>query len=150
MHNPFSSPQKWIYKYIPKHEFADKTHLIPEFLFGCIIEFVETEECFERVDYTWCASHKTFERDLRKCYQFAINTRHVLQKAIDDELTKACEKSPLVWKDVEGRDGCVELEMAPCTYDELYGEYTFFKRELYKEEQKYMKWIVKNIDHLWT
>ena len=156
MKNPFRSPQKWIYKYIPKREYADKTYLIPEFLFGCVIEFVESEECFELIDYSTCPKHKRFERDLKLCYNFVKCIRPALQKTIDQELEVATNK--LVWKKVEGDDSLMGLKMPDKTYEELYGSYiyelygsySFYEKELDKQEQKYMKWIVKNVDHLWT
>ncbi len=150
MKNPFRSPQKWIYKYIPKREYADKTYLIPEFLFGCVIEIVESEKCFEHIDYSTCPKHKRFERDLKLCYNFVKCIRPELQKAIDSELDAAEKQAPLVLKKVEGDDSLMELEMSDKTYEELYGSYSFYKKELDKQEQKYMKWIVKNVDHLWT
>ena len=146
MKNPFSSPQKWIYKYIPKHEFADKTHLIPEFLFGCVIEFVESEKCFERIDYSVWPSHEKFARELKPCYDFVKNVRPSLQQSIDEELTEAYEKNPIIFP----ADPFLVFERSKYSYEELYGRYRYLEENLKKQEQKYMKWIVKNIDHLWT
>ena len=150
MKNPFKSPQKWIYKYIPKREYADKTHLIPEFLFGCVIEFVESEECFECIDYSACPSHEKFARELRQCYDFVKNVRPSLQQSMDEELTEAYEKNPMVWKESEGDNSLLELKESKYSYKELYGRYNYLEESLKKQEQKYMKWIVKNVDHLWT
>ena len=150
MKNPFRSPQKWIYKYIPKREYADKTHLIPEFLFGCVIEFVESEKCFEHIDYSACPSHEKFSRELRQCYDFVKNVRPSLQQSIDEELTKAYEKNPITFNKIEGDDSLLEVERSKYSYEELYGRYRYLEENLKKQEQKYMKWIVKNIDHLWT
>jgi len=138
MKNPFKSPQKWIYKYIPKREYADKTHLIPEFLFGCVIEFVESEKCFEHTEYSYHSSDRKFARELRQCYDFVKNVRPSLQQSMDEELTEASKKNPLVWKE------------SKYSYEELYGRYNYIEENLKKQEQKYMKWIVKNVDHLWT
>ena len=150
MKNLFKSPQKWIYKYIPKREYADKTHLIPEFLFGCVIEFVESEECFERIDYSVWPAHEKFARDLKRCYDFVKNVRPSLQQSMDEELTEASEKNPMVWKESEGDNSLLELEESKYSYKELYGRYNYIEENLKKQEQKYMKWIVKNVDHLWT
>ena len=150
MKNPFRSPQKWIYKYIPKREYADKTYLIPEFLFGCVIEFVESEECFERIDYSVWPAHEKFARELRQCYDFVKNVRPSLQQSMDEELTEASEKNPMVWKESKGDDSLLELEESKYSYEELYGRYNYLEENLKKQEQKYMKWVVKNVNHLWT
>lgn len=151
MKNPFKSPQEWIYKYIPKREYADKTYLIPEFLFGCVIEFVESEKCFEHVDYTGSGlNHEKFARELRQCYDFVKNVRPSLQQSMDKELTEATEKNPITFNKIEGDDSLLEVERSKYSYEELYGRYRYLEENLKKQEQKYMKWIVKNIDHLWT
>lgn len=150
MKNPFRSPQKWIYKYIPKREYADKTHLIPEFLFGCVIEFVESEECFERTEYRYHSADRKFARELRQCYDFVKNVRPSLQQSMDEELTEAYEKNPMVWKESEEDNSLLELKESKYSYKELYGRYNYLEESLKKQEQKYMKWIVKNVDHLWT
>ena len=150
MKNPFRSPQKWIYKYIPKREYADKTHLIPEFLFGCVIEFVESEKCFERTEYRYHSADRKFARELRQCYDFVKNVRPSLQQSMDEELTEAYEKNPMVWKESEEDNSLLELKESKYSYKELYGRYNYLEESLKKQEQKYMKWIVKNVDHLWT
>jgi hypothetical protein len=150
MKNPFKSPQKWIYKYIPKREYADKTYLIPEFLFGCVIEFVESEKCFEHIDYSACPSHEKFARDLKRCYFFVKKVRPFMQQSMDYELDEATKKNPMVWKESKEDDSLLELEESKYSYEELYGRYNYTEENLKKQEQKYMKWIVKNIDHLWT
>tara|TARA_B110000483_G_scaffold56839_1_gene71088 strand:+ start:152 stop:604 length:453 start_codon:yes stop_codon:yes gene_type:complete len=150
MKNPFRSPQKWIYKYIPKREYSDKVELIPEFLFGCVIEFVESEKCFEYINYSDSTSHKKFARDLKRCYFFVKRVRPFMQQSMDYELDEATKKNPLVWKESEEDDSLLELEESKYSYEELYGRYNYAEENLKKQEQKYMKWIVKNVDHLWT
>jgi hypothetical protein len=150
MKNPFRSPQKWIYKYIPKREYSDKVELIPEFLFGCVIEFVESEKCFERIEYRYHSSDRKFARDLKRCYDFVKNVRPSLQQSMDEELTEASKKNPLAYKEIEGYDSLLELEESKYSHEELYGRYNYIEENLKNQEQKYMKWIVKNVDHLWT
>ena len=150
MKNPFRSPQKWIYKYIPKREYSDKVELIPEFLFGCVIEFVESEKCFEHTEYRYHSSDRKFARDLKRCYFFAKRVRPFMQQSMDYELDEATKKNPLVWKESEEDDSLLELEESKYSYEELYGRYNYAEENLKKQEQKYMKWIIKNVDHLWT
>ena len=150
MKNPFRSPQKWIYKYIPKREYSDKVELIPEFLFGCVIEFVESEKCFEHTEYRYHSSDRKFARDLKRCYFFAKRVRPFMQQSMDCELDEATKKNPLVWKESEEDDSLLELEESKYSYEELYGRYNYAEENLKKQEQKYMKWIIKNVDHLWT
>ena len=150
MKNPFKSPQKWIYKYIPKREYSDKVELIPEFLFGCVIEFVESEECFEHTEYRYHSSDRKFARDLKRCYFFAKKVRPFMQQSMDYELDEASKKNPLVWKESEEDNSLLELKESKYSYKELYGRYNYIEENLKNQEQKYMKWIVKNVDHLWT
>ena len=150
MKNPFRSPQKWIYKYIPKREYSDKVELIPEFLFGCVVEFVESEKCFECIDYSVWPAHEKFARDLKRCYDFVKNVRPSLQQSMDEELTEASKKNLLFWEEVEGEDNLIEFKVSGDTYEEVYGRYNYIEENLKNQEQKYMKWIVKNVDHLWT
>ena len=150
MKNPFKSPQKWIYKYIPKREYSDKVELIPEFLFGCVIEFVESEKCFERTEYRYHSADRKFARDLKRCYFFAKRVRPFMQQSMDYELDEASKKNPLVWKESEEDNSLLELKESKYSYKELYGRYNYLEESLKKQEQKYMKWIVKNVDHLWT
>ena len=150
MKNPLRSPQKWIYKYIPKREYSDKVELIPEFLFGCVIEFVESEKCFEHTEYRYHSADRKFARDLKRCYFFVKRVRPFMQQSMDYELDEATKKNPLVWKESEEDDSLLELEESKYSYEELYGRYNYAEENLKKQEQKYMKWIVKNVDHLWT
>ena len=150
MKNLFKSPQKWIYKYIPKREYADKTYLIPEFLFGCVVEFVESEKCFEHTEYRYHSSDRKFARDLKRCYFFAKKVRPFMQQSIDYELDEASKKNPMVWKESEDDDSIECTLESKYSYEELYGRYNYTEENLKKQEQKYMKWIVKNVDHLWT
>ena len=107
MKNPFRSPQKWIYKYIPKREYSDKVELIPDFLFGCVIEFVESEKCFEHTEYRYHSAGRKFARDLKRCYFFAKKVRPFMQQSMDYELDEASKKNPLVWKESE-EDNSIE------------------------------------------
>ena len=150
MKNPFRSPQKWIYKYIPKREYSDKVELIPEFLFGCVIEFVESEKCFEHTEYRYHSSDRKFARDLKRCYFFAKKVRPFMQQSIDYELDEASKKNPMVWKESEEDDSIECTLESKYLYEELYGRYNYIEENLKNQEQKYMKWIVKNVDQLWT
>ena len=150
MKNPFRSPQKWIYKYIPKREYSDKVELIPEFLFGCVIEFVESEKCFEYINYSDSTSHKKFARDLKRCYFFVKRVRPFMQQSMDYELDEASKKNPMVWKESEEDDSIECTLESKYSYEELYSRHNYIEENLKNQEQKYMKWIVKNVDHLWT
>lgn len=150
MKNPFRSPQKWIYKYIPKREYSDKVELIPEFLFGCVIEFVESEECFEHTEYRYHSSDRKFARDLKRCYFFAKKIRPFMQQSMNYELDEASKKNPMVWKESEEDDSIECTLESKYSYEELYGRCNYLEETLKRQEQQYMKWIVKNVDHLWT
>ena len=73
-----------------------------------------------------------------------------MQQSMDYELTEASKKNPITFNKIEGDDSLLEVERSKYSYKELYGRYNYLEERLKQQEQKYMKWIVKNIDHLWT
>ena len=126
----FKPRQRWIKKYIKYNPWCDKTALIPDFLYGCVVHFVEDEECFERVLYSSDAEHIEFAAGLTDCYKYIKFERPLLEKAIDDALD-----------DASGRTG---------PYDAVYGEYNRLELKLDTLDKLYMSWIVKFYGFMWV
>lgn len=59
--------QKWLVKQIPK-SWSDKTALIPDLVFACLIDFVESENGLEH--RSWEGSEE-IEKELRDAYRWA-------------------------------------------------------------------------------
>jgi hypothetical protein len=151
----FKSPQRWVRTYIPKYEWHDKDYLIEEFLFGCVIHFVEGEECFERVAYDDCDDHKKFAKELTDCYDFVKVRRPKLQKQIDDALTAATNKAgPLEWEDepckIDDQLSLKKLKPSKFSYEECYSHHDKLEEKLNKQEEFYMSWIIRNRKQMWT
>ena len=126
---------RWATDVIP-NRWSDKTYLIPEFLYAAIIDFVDGEQVFERVVLT-----KKQEREIRECYEWAKYGRHEMEI----EISEAYPPAP---KDI--------LEMFKPdynkgkSYDELYGKVNALEAKLAKMDTKYLTWIVRNRELLWT
>jgi hypothetical protein len=78
--NFFFPRQRWIKKYITYNDYCDKPELIQEFLFGCLIEFVDKEEYFEVVDH-----RVDFHAELTGWYIY-IKYRRSRQTECDNEI----------------------------------------------------------------
>ena len=122
--------QKWIKKHIEYNCWCDKVELIPKFLFGCVVHFVEEEKCFDTVD--WKASskdHTEFENELCECYEYIKVKRPSLEKQMD-----------------YAYDNLPEAQ----TYHERYADVIRIEKEIDDADKKYMAWIVENKDFMWT
>jgi len=122
--------QRWIKKHIEYKQWCDKVELIPKFLFGCVVHFVEEEKCFERID--WEASspqHAKVADKLQECYEYITTARPALEQQLDD----AYDNLP------EGG-----------SYEEIYADVISTEKAIVDGDKKYMMWIVKNKDYLWV
>ena len=122
--------QRWIKKHIKYKQWCDKVELIPDFLFGCIVHFVEEEKCFERID--WKASgpqHAKAADELQECYEYITVARPALEQQLDD----AYDNLPEVG-----------------SYEEKYADVISTEKAIEDGDKKYMMWIVKNKDYLWV
>ena len=122
--------QRWIKKHIEYKQWCDKVELIPKFLFGCVVHFVEEEKCFERIN--WEASspqHAKVADELQECYEYITTARPTLEQQLDD----AYDNLP------EGG-----------SYEEKYADVISTEKAIADGDKKYMMWIVKNKDYLWV
>ena len=122
--------QKWIKKHIEYNQWCDKVELIPKFLFGCVVHFVEEEEAFKRI--AWDESgegHKEFADELQECYNYITIARPALEK----KLEYAYDNLP-----------------AGGSYEEKYADVISTEKAIADGDKKYMMWIVKKKDYMWT
>lgn len=126
----FNPRQKWIKKHIEYNAWCDKVELIPKFLFGCVVHFVEEEECFKTTNWQGSSEgHAKFSHQLVKCYEYIKVMRPSLERKLDhayDNLPKAQE------------------------YHERYAEVIRLEKAINKLDKEYMVWIVNNKDYMWT
>ena len=121
--------QKWIKKHIEYHKWCDKVELIPKFLFGCVVHYIEEEKCFDKIDFGADKDHTKFSNELVECYSYIITKRPSLEQQLED-----------AYDNVPSRG----------TYEERYSEVNRLKIEIDKLDRKYMIWIVENKDFMWT
>lgn len=122
--------QRWIKKHIEYNQWCDKVKLIPKFLFGCVVHFVEEEKCFERIDWHNSGQgHKKAEKELKECYYYIKYDRPALEQQLEDAYDNLT--------DVEG-------------YHEKYKKVNDTEKEIDRLDQKYMIWIVTNKAYLWV
>jgi hypothetical protein len=121
-----------IVKTIPRREWNDLVSIIPNFLYACVIQFVEDEKCFEHTDWEGSTGSKDFENKLREIYNFAKTGRTELENKITEKLHEASEKDD------------------DLTYEERYGEMNRLEEELKRKDKEYMSWIVEHVGHFWT
>ena len=129
----FFPQQRWIKDYIEYRNFQDKVELIPSFLFGCIIHFVEEEKAFEFIVWSNPEEKVVAKKEIMDCYHYARTGRASIEKEIEDAYD------------------AVEINRKPIqTYHEIYGRVNELEAKLVEEDTKHMKLIIKNYQYLWT
>lgn len=89
----FFPRQRWIKKYITYTSWSDKTGLIPDFIFGCVIHFVDDEGAFEIIDWNSDPRHKEAAAIIKEVYQYAKHDRNRLEQEYLDALHKWSEET---------------------------------------------------------
>ena len=122
--------QRWIKKHIEYKQWCDKTELIPKFLFGCVVHFVEDEKAFEVTDWVGSSKgHAKFADELHECYHYIKVSRPLFEQRIKDAYANIPD------------DG---------TYEEKYADVINTEKFLDDADAKYTQWIVKNVGYMWT
>lgn len=127
--NILNPRQKWIKKHIEYNQWCDKVELIPKFLFGCVVHYVEEEKCFERINWKATKKHSEFADQLGECYEYIKEKRPLLVKQLDDAYSNMSTKS---------------------LCNEALSEVTRLEKDLDNLDKKHIIWIVKNKDFMWT
>lgn len=105
-----------------------QTHIV-EFHIQCVIEYVEREECFKTIDWTWNEEIKKTAAELKEAYEYCKTGRAKLQAELEE-----------AWKRVpdEGE------------YDVVYKEVNEKEAWLTECDTKLCEWVIKNRERLWT
>lgn len=125
----------WARKLIP-HTWCDKPELIQDFLFECIIDFVENEP----IDMTdWQSDKKLAEiyRNIEKLYKFAKYTLPTRRKRLDEMMS-------------ELYDGKSLMEFDDKSDNPIYEEMSALEKQTETEIQQNLLEIVKIRQYLWT
>lgn len=128
----FKPRQRWIKKHIEYKQWCDKTELIPKFLYGCVVHFVEDEKAFEVTDWVGTSKkHAKFANELEECYDYIKTGRPLLEQQLED-----------AYASIKFPDSA--------TYEEKYADVIDIEKALDDADAKYTQWIVKNVGHMWT
>lgn len=142
----FNPKQKWLTRVIP-NTWCDKTELIPQLLFACLIDFVEKEKGLGQLDIDWSkeleAGHvsqgyvdnviKTYT-ELRDVYNYIKTERAQLEK----QHNESYPDYPLP-PELEGKG-----------YYEVYAETNRLEKLINDKDQWAMHAIVTHVGCLWT
>ena len=132
----FFPQNKWARKVVP-NVWCDKPELIQEFLFACVIDFVENEPA-NQVDWDSSDEHKSAWKRISACYEFASKTLPMNRKRIDELTTELYGKSTL------------EDLLAENEKHEKYDELTELENQTDEETQFYLQEITELRNYLWT
>ena len=122
----FKPQNKWATDIIP-NTWADKTWLIEEFLFGCIVNFVEEENPKSCIDWSYDKKAKEQWRRIQKCYSFIKIELPNLQKELS-------QISGNAWP----------------SQKELQDKYIKLENQIYNNTQATLKEIVEIRNILWS
>lgn len=121
--------QKWLTDRIPRC-WEDKTTIIPDLLFACVIHYVDGEKCFEQV-----VIEEPLATELRACYDWAKTGRAAAEKVKEDS-----------WHPGPLKQGSFEMEKGTGSME----EYIRLEHEIVEQDTKWLVWIVQHRDYLWT
>ena len=125
----------WARKIIP-HTYSDKPELIQDFLFACIIDFVENEP----IDMTdWQSDKKRAEiyRNIENLYKFAKYTLPARRKRLEELMSELYDEKSL-------------MEFVDKSDDPRYEEMSVLEKQTETEIQQNLLQIVKIREYLWT
>ena len=125
----------WARKIIP-HTYSDKPELIQDFLFACIIDFVENEP----IDMTdWQSYKKRAEiyRNIENLYKFAKYTLPARRKRLEELMSELYDEKSL-------------MEFVDKSDDPRYEEMSVLEKQTETEIQQNLLQIVKIREYLWT
>lgn len=152
---PYSIRYWWIDRvrpiYAPQHEelrkiipktWSDLDYIITEFLYACVISYVEGEGGLEH----WKFQSQWPDREekvamLEEIYNFAKAGRKELLKRIDDA-------HPPLPKNTDIMSWLNNPHRLP--FEEEYKDVLRLEKELEEKDERYLQWIVNNRGNLWT
>ena len=125
----------WARKVIP-HTYSDKPELIQDFLFACIIDFVENEP-IEYTDWESSKEHKQTWKTINNLYKFAKYTLPARKKRINELMSESYGEESLT-------------KFAGKPENPTIMELIALEKQTEKEMQQNLLEIVKIRQFLWT
>jgi hypothetical protein len=125
----------WARNIIP-HTYSDKPELIQDFLFACIIDFVDNEPV-EYTDWESSKEHKQTWETINELYKFAKYTLPARRKRLDEMLSELYDEKSL-------------MEFVDKSTDPKYEEMSVLEKQTEKEIQQRLIQVVKIRKYLWT
>jgi hypothetical protein len=138
--------QKWLMKNI-KNSWMDKTSIIPQVLFNCIIDFIEEEKALTIIDWDIDEDGKKFRLEMIECYNWAKTERAQLDKQMWAAYPEITPERKL-FKKLD--NGNYEYIPSKKTYEEEYGEVDRLEKLINETDTKWLTWLVINRDKLWA
>lgn len=111
--------------------YQDLPNIIIKFHMECLIEYVEREDCFGKIDWDSSKEHKKIAKLIRYYYDYAKSGRDQLQKNLDaayDRVDSHSQKPYLV----------------------MYRDVLDAENKLKESDTKLCKWVIDNREHLWS
>lgn len=139
--------QNWLLKLIPWH-YSDKTELIFDIARGCVIDFVEKERCFDRIDFNFY-THKEFGEELREQYWVIKDALPKLEKELEFVGNLISDNTEMV---VSKNDNAVRF-ITTCDelkYESLAKKYNEIEIKIYNLRQNLVSFVAKHYSRMWT
>ena len=136
----FFPRQKWLTKTIP-NSWKDKTELIEDLLFECIKHYVESERCFEVIDWNYHETRKETEKFIKECYVWITQDR----KKLTDGIQRIIEAG---FSDI--KNIMEDFQNSEITYEERYPNLSNLEKELEEKDTYFLTGIIKYRRFLWT
>ena len=144
----FKPKNKWATDIIP-NTWADKTWLIEEFLFGCIVNFVEEENAKGCIDWDYDDESKKKWRRIQKCYTFIKIGLPKLQTELSQISGKAWLTPDISYN--TQAEWLEDINKPPTLpQKELQAKYIQLEKEIYDQTQATLTEIVEIRNILWT
>lgn len=148
--------QKWLTKQIPK-QWCDKVELIRLVLFESVIHFVESEDCFNTIDWEGSsAEHAKAKKTLEEIYNLIKVELPALRQKEEDhwQSRKVIPRfaDNLFGEKIVDENGNVSYRMRDFTPEEreYYDISNKIGEEIYNLEQKICEMIVSVRNYMWT
>lgn len=122
---------KWATKSAIPKTWKDKSNIIPDILFECIIHFVEGEKCFETTDWE---NNKEIADQIKDIYNYIKYRRPTLEKQM-------FSSSPI------NKDFTFDKY---CNGEYSFDEYNKYSELIDAQDTEYLLQIVKIRQYLWT
>ena len=114
--------------------------MIPDFLYACIIDYVEGEKCFEVIDWDNDKESKKQAKKISEIYDWIKLGRPKMNKQLDDSYPKR----------PEGEDLLKWINSDKFNYKKEYKRVNELEKLINKKDDEYLGWIVANHRILWS